>query len=84
MNIKISNIPCNRDLVVIVKASDTLFCVGKENFRSSWINLKFFHLAEKDVYIDIYTESISLPSYCGSGHKRVVIRAGDHRRFYCA
>lgn len=59
---KISSIPHSRDLIVIVKVSGTLFCVGKENFRSIWIDLSFFHIADKDVYIDIYTENISLPS----------------------
>lgn len=62
MYMKILSIPCTRDLIVIVKASDTLFCVGKENFRSSWINLNFCHLAHKDVYTGIYNESILLPS----------------------
>lgn len=60
--LKILSIPCNRDLIVIVKARDTLFCVRKENFRSSWINLIFFYLAHKDLYRDIFTDSISLPS----------------------
>lgn len=50
--LKILSIPCNRDLIVIVKARDTLFCVGKENFRSSWIN--FFFILLTKIYIEIF------------------------------